>query len=69
MDGDSNLVQQVGLFERPAAAQDGVAHARVVFPVIPWFQRLQNGLLLKEPQGTKTLVGEEDVVGDAELQP
>jgi hypothetical protein len=40
-------------------AQDGVADDRVVFPVIAWFQCLQESLLLKEPKRTETPVGEE----------
>jgi hypothetical protein len=69
VDGDRDLLQQAGLFERLATAQDGVVHDRVVFPVIAWFQRLQDSLPLEEPQRAKTPVGEKDMVGDAELQP
>ena len=69
MDVDGDLFQQAGLFERLAAAQDGVADDRVVFPVIPRRQRVQDGLLLEEPQRAKTSVGEEGVVGNTELQP
>ena len=50
VDVDGNLVQQAGVFERPAVAQDGMADDRVVFPIIAWFQRLQDSLLLEEPQ-------------------
>src|SRR5712691_10299759 len=67
VDVDGDLFQQAGVFERPATAQDGMADDRVVFPVIAWFQRLQESLLLKEPKRTEAPVGEEDVVGNAEL--
>ena len=53
MDGDGDLVEEAGLFEGLAAAQDGVADDRVVGPVIPWCQGVQNGLLLEEPQRAK----------------
>src|SRR5439155_282755 len=69
MDVDGDLVQQAGVFERPTVAQDGVADDRVMLPVIAWFQRLQDGLLLKEPKRTDAPVGEEDIVEDTELQP
>src|SRR5712691_883361 len=52
VDVDGDLVQQASLFERPAATQDGMADDRVVFPVIAWFQRVQDSLLFKEPKRT-----------------
>src|SRR4029450_4826463 len=51
VDVNGNLFQQASLFECPAVAQDGVADNRVMLPVIAWFQRLQEGLSLKEPRG------------------
>ena len=63
MDGDRDLFQQAGLFERLAPAQDGVADDGVVLSVIPWRQRLQDGLLLEESERTEALVGEEALSG------
>ena len=50
MDVDGDLFQQAGVFERPAVAQDGVADDRVVFPVIAWFQRLQDEFAAQRTQ-------------------
>ena len=67
VDRDGNPVQQPGLFERLAATQNGMADNRVMCSVIPWCQGVQDSLPLQESQGTKTCVGEEDVVGDTKL--